>query len=65
MSEYLKNPKAKGIVLDLRNDPGGYMQAKMWLATLFQPKVAVIRKGDGKRTEYKVERYENSLKFQL
>lgn len=68
VSEYLKNGKAKGIVLDLRNDPGGYMQAAIDVASDFIPtgKVAVIEeRGDGKRTEYKVERYGKLLKVPI
>lgn len=65
VSEFLKNPEAKSIILDLRSDPGGYMQAAVDIASDFIPtgKVVVIEeRGDGGRIEYKVERYGKLLK---
>ena len=62
---FLKNPKAKSIILDLRFDPGGYLQASIDIAGEFiaTGKTAVIEeRGDGGRTEYKVERYGKLLK---
>jgi carboxyl-terminal processing protease len=56
----------KGIVLDLRNNPGGYLQSAVEVTELFVPKgsVAVIEKGrDGKIIEElktkKSPKYEN------
>lgn len=57
--EILKNPKITKIVLDLRNNPGGYLQAAVDIAGDFLPlnsTVVIEENADGVLTEYKVER---------
>jgi carboxyl-terminal processing protease len=39
---YAKNPNIKGLVLDLRNDPGGILQSAIGVSTAFLPKDQVI-----------------------
>ena len=51
--------KSKGVVLDLRNNPGGYLEGSVYVAGEFisAGKVVVWQQyGDGTRTENKVER---------
>lgn len=50
------NSGAKGMVLDLRNNPGGYLDVSIDIASIFLPvgKTVVMEDfGDGKRDEYK------------
>lgn len=57
--EILKNQNITKIILDLRNNPGGYLQAAVDIAGDFLPlnSVAVIEENaDGVLTEFKVER---------
>ena len=57
--EVLKKGEIKGIILDLRNNPGGYLQGAVDLATDFldSGKVVVIEEDGNKiKTEYKVEK---------
>ena len=42
VAQILKNPKVKGIVIDVRNNPGGYLQAAVDLASDFVKKGEVI-----------------------
>jgi carboxyl-terminal processing protease len=48
-----KNPK--GIIIDLRNDPGGYLTTAVEVASEFIDKGVILyeQHGDGKRDEYK------------
>lgn len=48
----------KGVIVDLRNNPGGYMQGAIDLASEFIPigKVVVIEDRSGARTDYKVNK---------
>lgn len=57
--EILKNPKVEGIIIDVRNNPGGYLQGAVDLASDFldNGKVVVIEENaDGSREEFKVEK---------
>lgn len=57
--EVLKNSDTKGIVLDLRNDPGGYMQAAVDIASDFLAVGQVVVReehSDGRKIDFKVER---------
>ena len=57
--EILKNGHVRGIVIDLRNNPGGYLQGAVDLASDFLEtgEVVVIEEdGNGNRTEDKVQK---------
>lgn len=56
VSEILAKKDTKGIIVDLRNNPGGYMQAAIDLASDFVPTGTVVviqQNGDGTKEEYK------------
>lgn len=56
VSEILDKDNIKGIVIDLRNNPGGYLQASVELASDFVPMgttVVIQENGNGSREEYK------------
>jgi len=56
--DILKNPDVKGIIVDVRNNPGGYMQGAVDLASDFLEvgDIAVIEENSGGRKEnFKVE----------
>lgn len=56
VSEILTKKGTKGIIVDLRNNPGGYMQAAIDLASDFVPTgttVVIQENGDGTKEEYK------------
>jgi carboxyl-terminal processing protease len=44
---YAKNPNIKGLVLDLRNDPGGVVQGAVGVSAAFLPKDALVVSTDG------------------
>lgn len=59
VAQILREPELAGIVVDLRNNPGGYLQAAIDLASEFMPvgSVAVMEeKSNGQKTEFKTER---------
>jgi carboxyl-terminal processing protease len=50
------NAKCGGVIIDLRNNPGGYMQAAIDLASDFVPTGSIVviqQSGDGSKEEYK------------
>jgi carboxyl-terminal processing protease len=56
VSEILTKKGTKGIIVDLRNNPGGYMQAAIDLASDFVPTgttVVIQENGDGTKEEYR------------
>lgn len=62
----LKNQKADRVIVDLRNNPGGYLQGAVDLASDFiqTGKVVVAeQKSDGSKNEFKVERFGKLLKY--
>ncbi len=66
VDEILKNQKVKSIIIDLRNNPGGYLQAAVDLASDFIEvgKVVVLEeRSDGTKNEYKVEKLGRLLKY--
>ncbi|MBX4205994.1 S41 family peptidase [Candidatus Microgenomates bacterium] len=66
VTEVLAKPQVKGIVLDLRNNPGGYLQAAVDLASDFVPssKTVVIEENSkGQKNEYKVNNIGRFLKY--
>lgn len=61
-----QNPK--GIILDLRNNPGGYLEVAVDIASWFLPAgkvVAIEDFGNGKKHEYKSVGYNQLNKFPL
>ena len=56
VSEILSKKEAKGLIIDLRNNPGGYMQAAIDLASDFVlngTTIVIQEKGNGDKEEYK------------
>lgn len=61
VSSVLQKPETKGIIIDLRNNPGGYLQAAIDLASDFVPAnttVVIQQNGDGSKQEFKSDRIE-------
>jgi len=59
VSEVLAKGNIKGIVLDVRNNPGGYLQASVDVASEFLKTgqtVVIEELADGQRNEFKVDR---------
>ncbi|MBS7327797.1 MAG: S41 family peptidase [Oxalobacter sp.] len=54
---YAKNPHIKGIVLDLRNDPGGVLPGAIGVASAFLPPEALVVSTNGQLPESKAEFY--------
>ena len=57
--EILRKEGVKGIVLDLRNNPGGYLQGAVDVASEFLKTGTVVvteERGDGTKNEFEVER---------
>ena len=50
---YKEDPKIKGIVLDLRNDPGGLLEASVAISAAFLPADAVVVTTNGQIAESK------------
>jgi len=62
----LVKPEIKGIIVDLRNNPGGYLQAAVDLASDFIPigtTVVIQENGDGTRNEYKSTRLGKLMEY--
>ncbi len=58
----IKNAGAKGVILDVRNNPGGFLEVAVDLSSWFLPKgelVIIEDFGNGKRTEYRSRGYED------
>src|SRR3989344_4129187 len=57
----------KGIVLDLRNNPGGYLDGAVYVASEFldSGEVVIQEAGDGSRYNYKVNRQGKLLKLPM
>lgn len=57
--EVLKKPGVKGVIIDLRNNPGGYLQAAVEIASEFiksGEKVVTEENANGETRDFKVER---------
>ncbi len=50
---YKEEPKLKGLVLDLRNDPGGYLDAAVALSAAFLPENVTVVSANGQLPESK------------
>ena len=60
VKEVSDNPAVKGLVLDLRNNPGGYLQGAVDIAAEFLPNGSVVvseERGDGSKRDFKTDRY--------
>ncbi len=68
VSEIYANKNTKGIVLDLRNNPGGYLEASVDIAGEFLKtgSVGVIEEdSNGKKTEFKTQRVGKLMQIPL
>ena len=50
---YKKEPQLKGLVLDLRNDPGGYLDAAVAISAAFLPENVTVVSANGQLAESK------------
>ncbi len=50
---YKQEPQLKGLVLDLRNDPGGYLDAAVAISAAFLPENVTVVSADGQLAESK------------
>ena len=50
---YKEEPQLKGLVLDLRNDPGGYLDAAVALSAAFLPENVTVVSANGQLAESK------------
>lgn len=50
---YKQEPQLKGLVLDLRNDPGGYLDAAVAISTAFLPENVTVVSANGQLAESK------------
>jgi carboxyl-terminal processing protease len=68
VSQILKKPEVKGIIIDLRNNPGGYLQASVNLASDFVPTGTVVviqENGDGSKEEFKSQKLGRLQKYNV
>ncbi|MCL5675695.1 MAG: S41 family peptidase [Patescibacteria group bacterium] len=67
VSQILTTPKVKGVVLDLRNDPGGYLSGSVYIASEFLKAGAVVIQEDAnkQRQYYNVDRAGRLLNMPL
>ncbi len=59
-----QNKDLKGVILDLRNDPGGFLDSAVYVASEFLPDGLIVRQanGDGTSQDYTVNRLGKFLK---
>jgi carboxyl-terminal processing protease len=62
---YRQDPQLKGLVLDLRNDPGGLLQGAVGAAAAFLPKGAVIVSTNGQRLDARQRFYGTPQDYML
>lgn len=59
VEEIVKNKKVKGVILDLRNNPGGYLEQAVDIAGEFIKSGSVVvieERADGKKNEFRTQR---------
>lgn len=57
---YAENPNIKGVVLDLRNDPGGVLQGAIGVSAAFLPKGVIVASTNGQLADSKATFYARS-----
>ena len=68
VNELITKGNIKGVILDLRNNPGGYLQTAVDIAGDFMPSGSLVvteAKGDGSKVEYKTEKLPRLEKYKL
>jgi carboxyl-terminal processing protease len=68
VNEILGKKEIRGLVVDLRNNPGGYLQASVDLASDFVPMnttIVVQENGDGSKSEFKSTRLGKLTKYKV
>jgi len=68
VNELITKDNIKGIILDLRNNPGGYLQTSVDIAGDFMPSGSVVvteAKGDGTNVEYKTDKLPRLEKYKV
>lgn len=68
INEILGKPAVENIIIDLRNNPGGYLQAAIDLASDFVPAnttVVIQQNGDGSKQEFKADRPERLAGYKV
>jgi len=66
VAEIVKKSEVTGIIIDVRNDPGGYLQAAIDVASDFVPTgttVVVQQNGDGGKIEFKSQKFGRLQKY--
>jgi len=62
---YKQEPQLKGLVLDLRNDPGGYLDAAVAVSAAFLPENATVLSANGQLAESKLTYKASAQYYQL
>jgi carboxyl-terminal processing protease len=68
VTDVVKSQGVKDIIIDLRNNPGGYLQAAVDLASDFidvGKTVVIEERSDGTKNEFKVERVAKLMKYNV
>jgi len=68
VTEVLQKQNVKGVIVDLRNNPGGYLQSAVDIASDFVPlgtTVVIQQNGNGSREEYKSESLPKLLNYKI
>lgn len=68
VSTILTHPEVRGIIVDLRNNPGGYLQSAVDLASDFVPTnttVVIQQNGDGSEQAFKSDKLPRLAKYQI
>jgi carboxyl-terminal processing protease len=67
ITEILAQPSLKGLILDLRNNPGGYLTGSIFIASEFLDSGVVVRQeqADGRKESFSVNRVGKLTKLSL